>query len=202
VDELSDRELGSSIDGDEEIELALRGLHFGDVDVEEADRIGLERPPRLFVAFHLGQSAKAVALQTAMQRRARQARDCRLQGVEAVVERQQGMPSESDDDGLFLDGQDRRSGLLRSRRHIRDGGPSFPLGDRLLIDSVALRQRPQARLTMLYRSTDRRCRCGAPMKNLAHSATFESLDKNVPSKAGTKHLGSGPIKVLARGRIG
>ena len=71
VDELSDRELGSSIDGDEEIELALRGLHFGDVDGEEADRIGLELPPRLLIAFHLGQSADAVALQTAMQRRAR-----------------------------------------------------------------------------------------------------------------------------------
>ena len=42
MDELSDRELGSSIDGGEEIKLALRGLHFGDVDVEEADRIGLE----------------------------------------------------------------------------------------------------------------------------------------------------------------
>jgi hypothetical protein len=26
------------------------------------------------------------------------------------------------------------------------------------------------------------------MKNLAHSASFESLDKNAPSKAGTKHL--------------
>ena len=71
VDELSDRELGGAVDGDEEIELALRGLHFGDVDVEEADRIGLELPPRLFVAFHLRQSADAVALQTAMQRRAR-----------------------------------------------------------------------------------------------------------------------------------
>jgi hypothetical protein len=41
---------------------------------------------------------------------------------------------------------------------------------------------------MLYRSTDRLCRCGAPMKNLAHSASFESLDKNAPSNAGTKHL--------------
>src|SRR6202042_3414285 len=98
------------------------------------------------------------------------------------------MPSESDDDRLFLDGQDRRSGLLRSRRHIRDGGPPFPLGDRLLIDSVALRQRSQARLTMLYRSTDRLCRCGASMKHLAHSASFESLDKNAPSKVGTKQL--------------
>jgi hypothetical protein len=56
------------------------------------------------------------------------------------------MPSEGDNDGLFLDGQDRRSGLLGSRRHIRDGGPSFPLGDRLWIDPVALRQRPQALL--------------------------------------------------------
>ena len=43
---------------------------------------------------------------------------------------------------------------------------------------------------MLYRSTDRLCRCGAPMKNLAHSASLKSLDKNAPSKAGTKHLDS------------
>jgi hypothetical protein len=43
-------------------------------------------------------------------------------------------------------------------------------------------------LTMLYRSTDRLCRCGAPMKNLAHSASFESLDKNAPSNAGTKQI--------------
>src|SRR4029077_20481541 len=42
---------------------------------------------------------------------------------------------------------------------------------------------------MLYRSTDRLCRRGAPMQNLAHSASFESLDKDAPSKAGTKHLG-------------
>jgi hypothetical protein len=43
-------------------------------------------------------------------------------------------------------------------------------------------------MTMLYRSTDCLCRCGAPMKNLAHSASLESLDKNAPSKPGTKHL--------------
>jgi hypothetical protein len=77
-------------------------------------------------------------------------------------------------------------------RHIRDRGPPFPLGDRLLIDSVALRQRPRARLTMLYRSTERPCRRGAPMKNLAQSASFESLDKNAPSKVGTKHRDIGP----------
>jgi hypothetical protein len=41
---------------------------------------------------------------------------------------------------------------------------------------------------MLYRSTDRLCRRGAPVKNLSHSASFEPLDKDAPSKPGTKHL--------------
>src|ERR1700733_1858008 len=44
---------------------------------------------------------------------------------------------------------------------------------------------------MLYRSTDRLCRRGAPVKNLSHSASFESLDKDAPSKPGTKQLGAG-----------
>ena len=50
----------------------------------------------------------------------------------------------------------------------------LPLGDGLLIDPVAPSQSPQALLTMLYRSTDRLCRRGAPMENLAHSASFHS----------------------------
>jgi len=41
---------------------------------------------------------------------------------------------------------------------------------------------------MLYRSMDRLCPRGAPAKNLAYNASFESLDKNAPSKGGTKHL--------------
>ena len=52
-------------------------------------------------------------------------------------------------------------------------------------------------MTMLYRSTDRLCRCGAPMKNLAHSASFESLDKNAPSKTETKHLGWRCVRMRA-----
>jgi hypothetical protein len=55
VGELSDRELGGAVDGDEEIELALRRLHLGDVDVEEADRIGLELPLGRSFAFNLRQ---------------------------------------------------------------------------------------------------------------------------------------------------
>jgi hypothetical protein len=43
-------------------------------------------------------------------------------------------------------------------------------------------------LTMLYRSTDRRCRTGAPVKYLAHNASFHSLEKYAPRNAGTKQL--------------
>jgi len=41
---------------------------------------------------------------------------------------------------------------------------------------------------MLYRSTDRLCRCGAPMENLAHSASLHSRDNIEPSNPGIKHL--------------
>jgi hypothetical protein len=40
----------------------------------------------------------------------------------------------------------------------------------------------------LTSSTDRLCRCGASMENLAHSASFHSGEKIAPSKSGIKHL--------------
>lgn len=49
---------------------------------------------------------------------------------------------------------------------------------------------------MLYRSTDRLCRRGAPMENLTHSASFQSAEKIAPSKPGIKHLGSKPNQLL------
>lgn len=103
-----------------------------------------------------------MALQTAVQGRARQARDRRLSSVEAIVERQQGMPSEGDDHRLFLNGQHRRLRLLRTGPFVGDRGSLAPFGHRLLVDPVALRQRLQALLTMLYRSTDSLSRRGAP----------------------------------------
>src|SRR3954471_14932412 len=45
---------------------------------------------------------------------------------------------------------------------------------------------------MLDRSTHRRRRAGAPMQNLAHSASLQSDEKSAPSKPGTKHLGYAP----------
>jgi hypothetical protein len=41
---------------------------------------------------------------------------------------------------------------------------------------------------MLYRSTDRLCRGGAAVENLAHSASFHSVEYSAPSNSGTKHL--------------
>jgi len=40
----------------------------------------------------------------------------------------------------------------------------------------------------VYCSTDCLSRCGAAVKNLAHSASFHSMKNNAPSNAGTKHL--------------
>jgi hypothetical protein len=44
---------------------------------------------------------------------------------------------------------------------------------------------------MLYRSTDRLSRRGAPVKNLAHSASFHCMENIAPSNPGIKQLGSG-----------
>jgi hypothetical protein len=55
-------------------------------------------------------------------------------------------------------------------------------------------------LTMLYRSTHRRCRGGAPVQNLAHSASFHSKENNAPSKPGIKHVKL-PVRIESRDRI-
>jgi hypothetical protein len=104
---LSTSELGDAVDRDEEIELALRRLHFGDVDVEEADRIGLELALGRSFALDLRQPRDSMTLEATMKGRARQMWNGRLQSVEAIVERQQRMSSKGDDHSLFLDGQGR-----------------------------------------------------------------------------------------------
>jgi hypothetical protein len=70
--------------------------------VEVADWVGLEALAGGLVAVGFGQARDAVALEAAMQRRARQVRDGGLQGAEAIVERQQGVTAEGDDDRLIL----------------------------------------------------------------------------------------------------
>src|SRR5215217_1219324 len=110
-----------------------------------------------------------------------------LEGIETVVQRQERVAPERDDDGL-LGREYRRARLLRAGALVLDRGALLPFGHRLRVDAVTLGQHPQARLTMLDRSTHRLCRAGAPMENLAHSASFHSREKGAPPNHGTKHL--------------
>src|SRR3954447_13495699 len=117
-------------------------------------------------------------------------RDGRLECIEAIIERQQRVPPKRNNDGLLFAREHRGVRRLRAGALVLDRGALLPLGHRLRVDPVALGQAPQALLTMLDRSTDRRSRAGAPMKNLAHSASFHSDEKSAPSNPGTKHLAS------------
>src|ERR1700733_11485201 len=113
-------------------------------------------------------------------------RDRRLQGIEAIVERQERVPAEGDEDRLLLDREHRGFWFTRAGWQIGDGAALLPFGDGLRVDAVAQGQRPQARLTMLYRSTDRLCRCGAAVENLAHSASLHAGENGASSKLGIK----------------
>jgi hypothetical protein len=62
VGQLDEGELAGAVDGHEQVELALSGLHLGDVEVEKADGISLELGLGLLVALDLGQARDAVAL--------------------------------------------------------------------------------------------------------------------------------------------
>ena len=84
--QLDEGELRRPVDPDQEVKPAFAGMDLGDVDVEAVDRIALELATRRFVALDIRQMRDAVALQAAVQGRARQMWDCRLQGVQAVLE--------------------------------------------------------------------------------------------------------------------
>jgi hypothetical protein len=78
---------------------------------------------------------------------------------------------------------------LMVRADVGGALPAPPLGDQLRVDPMPLRKCPRAFLTILNCSTDCRCRDCAPVKNLAHSASFHSCMDNAPSNSVTKHLG-------------
>lgn len=68
VNQLCDSKLARAIDADEQVQLAFGGLHLGNIDVKEADRIALEALPLRFVAFDVRQAGDAVPLEATMQR--------------------------------------------------------------------------------------------------------------------------------------
>jgi hypothetical protein len=63
------------------------------------------------------------------------------------------------------------------------------LRDRRLKNRCFQLFRKKELLTMLYRSTHRLCRAGAPVKYLTHNPSRSTVSESVPSYSGTKHLG-------------
>jgi hypothetical protein len=74
-------------------------------------------------------------------------RDRRLQAIEAVVKRQQGMPAEGDNDRFLLDGEHGGARFLGAHPGIRCARPFAPLLHRRRADAVALGQRSYALFT-------------------------------------------------------
>ena len=93
-----------------------------------------------------------------MQGQSRQVGDRCLQGVEAIVERQERVAPEGNDDGPVCSGEHRGAWVRRAGSEVMDRASPPPLGDRLRIDAGSPGQGPQARLLCLYCSTDRLCR--------------------------------------------
>lgn len=86
--------LGCPVDRHEEVELAFLGADLCDVDVEIANWIGLELAPGEWLcALRSWQPRDSVALEAAVQQRAGQVRQRRLQGIQAVVQQQQRVPA-------------------------------------------------------------------------------------------------------------
>ena len=111
-------------------------------------------------------------LQAAMQRRTREMWNSGLEGIEAIIERQERVLAKGDDQRFFLFAEYRRTRLPGSHPSVADRITPAPFGNRLGINPVADRELPQARLTILYCSTDRLSRCGAAVKNLPHSSSL------------------------------
>ena len=142
VDQLDEGEFASAVNADKEEQFALCRLHLGNVDVEVADRVGFELLFGGLVAFDIRQPSDAMPLQTPMQRRSGQMRQCCLQRVEAIVERQQRMLAERHDDSFILDRQDGRAAFLWASWQVGDETAPPPLGNGFWVDAVALGQRP------------------------------------------------------------
>ena len=101
-------------------------------------------------------------------------RDGWLQGIQAIVQRQQRVPPESDDGRLLSLGQDRRAWLLGPGLEILNRLALAPFRNRLRVDPQIPAQRRERSLRSLYCSSDGVRGRGPSMAKLAHNASFHS----------------------------
>jgi hypothetical protein len=106
LDQLRHGERAGSVNGHDEMELALGSPQLGNADVKEPDGAAPEPLPLRLVAVHVRQARDAMPLEASMQARARKMWDRRLQGMETVVQREQRVPTKSDNEGFVLLAQD------------------------------------------------------------------------------------------------
>lgn len=67
VVQFHENELGGAINGNEDIQLAFRPLNLSNINVEVAERIGLELHLRRLIPVNFGQAADIVSLKAAVQ---------------------------------------------------------------------------------------------------------------------------------------
>ena len=79
--------LDCPVDSNEEVQLALSSLYFGNIDVKKAYGIAFEALSFGLVSFDVRQPGYPVALKAAMQSRACQMGDAGLQGIKTVIQR-------------------------------------------------------------------------------------------------------------------
>nr|GLK21510.1 hypothetical protein GCM10017606_23370 [Microbacterium terregens] len=65
---MGDRELAGAVDADKQVQFVFGGLHLGNIDVEEADRVALEALPLRLVAFDVWQAGDTMSLEAAVER--------------------------------------------------------------------------------------------------------------------------------------
>jgi hypothetical protein len=75
LDQLGHSEFAGSVKGRMEKKLTLSGLHPGDVDVEDPNRVAFEPLASGLVSLDIRQKRVAVPRKTPMERRPRQVRD-------------------------------------------------------------------------------------------------------------------------------
>jgi len=137
--EACEGELGGSINGHEEIELALCGSHLGQVDVEVADGVGFELFAGWTGRVKPWQATDAVTLEAAMKSGAGQLWDGGLEGVKAIIEREQRVLAKGHSHGLLFDGE-RGGSRFWPHGHVLHERALAPLSDGLWVDVVALRE--------------------------------------------------------------
>lgn len=113
-------ELRCAVNGDKEIEPSLFSADLGDVHVEIADGVFSELFLRWLVAFDFGQAVDAVALQTTMEAGTSQIRNTGLEGIQAIVERQQRLLTKGYNHDFLFSAKHSRVGLARPHPSVFD----------------------------------------------------------------------------------